>query len=578
MDQLISTNDFAKALRMSPVNPLVPILKSISGIDRMNKLYHEVKDLEGLQCINAIFQTLNIDTITKGDLDQVPVSGGCVIVCNHPYGGLDGLAILRVLQERRSDTRVLANFLLKEVKPLSSLFIPVNPLDSKVASKSSTSGLKEALTHVKQGGCLVIFPAGEVSTFQKGETGVQDARWNPSAMKLIMKLNVAVIPVYFEGGNSQFFHLLGKINANLRTLRLPAELMNKENRKIALRIGNAISNSDIELLGDVQLVSRFLRAKVYALASDMDVPKRYFRGIRRKRKVEEISTGPSTEVLANEVLQLNNYLLIEQSHFQVFCVPANLIPNLLIEIGRLREMAFRAVGEGSNKALDLDEFDLHYQHLILWDKEKQAVAGAYRIGNGAEIIYRFGKKGFYTNTLFRFKQRMLPVLGQSIELGRSFVSNDYQKQRWPLYLLWQGILKYIESSPNIYYVIGPVSMSHAYSTVSKELIVSYVMKHFSVENPNDFVRARNPFKMKSKKVDKEALLYFAGKEMNRMDKLIAEIDPNKLQVPVLFKKYLAQNACIYAFNVDKSFNNAVDAFMLLDISMLAESELLQRRH
>jgi hypothetical protein len=309
----------------------------------------------------------------------------------------------------------------------------------------------------------------------------------------------------------------------------------------------------------------------------MDVPKRFFNGVKKRKKISEISAGPSSEVLENEIAQISDALLLQQSHFEVYCVQASAIPNLLVELGRLREIAFRAVGEGTNKSLDLDAYDLHYKHLILWDKEKKSVAGAYRIGNGKEIMHQFGKKGFYTSSLFRFKKRMLPILEQSIELGRSFVATDYQKQRWPLLLLWKGIMKYIESCEDTYFIIGPVSMSHAYSSVSKELIVSYVMKHFSVERPQDFVRARNPYRMKSKHVDKEVLLHFAGKEMLRMDKLISEIEPNKLQIPVLFKKYLAQNACIYAFNVDKSFNKAVDAFMLLDISMLAKSELLQRR-
>jgi len=316
---------------------------------------------------------------------------------------------------------------------------------------------------------------------------------------------------------------------------------------------------------------------VYALSNDMDVPKRFFKGVRKRKKISEISAGPSSDVLENEIAQISDCILLQQSHFEVYCVQASAIPNLLVELGRLREIAFRAVGEGTNKSLDLDAYDLHYRHLILWDKEKKAVAGAYRIGNGKEIMHQFGKKGFYTNSLFRFKKRMLPILEQSIELGRSFVATDYQKQRWPLLLLWKGIIKYIESCEDTYFIIGPVSMSHAYSSVSKELIVSYVMKHFSVERPQDFVRARNPYRMKSKHVDKEVLLHFAGKEMPRMDKLISELDPNKLQIPILFKKYLAQNACIYAFNVDRSFNNAIDSFMLLDISMLAKSELLQRR-
>jgi hypothetical protein len=263
-------------------------------------------------------------------------------------------------------------------------------------------------------------------------------------------------------------------------------------------------------------------------------------------------------------MEIEDAMILEQSGFTCYAVKAHRIPNLLHEIGRLREITFREVGEGTGKSLDLDEYDFYYYHLILWHKENQELVGAYRIGLGSEIIDLYGRKGFYTHSLFKMKREFKPYLKRSIELGRSFIVSKYQKQRWPLFLLWQGITIFMDHFSEVKYIIGPVSMSDHYNRLSKELMIQFLLQEHSDKELSKWVRPRHKVVMKDR-IDREALLLTVKKEIKQLDKLIGQIEPMGLSMPVLYKKYLAQNAKILAFNRDPLFNNAIDGFMILNI-------------
>ncbi|MBK9627272.1 MAG: GNAT family N-acetyltransferase [Flavobacteriales bacterium] len=243
---------------------------------------------------------------------------------------------------------------------------------------------------------------------------------------------------------------------------------------------------------------------------------------------------------------------------------------MLREIGRLREATFRAVGEGTNKSIDLDEFDLYYDHLFLWDREKKCLVGAYRIGDGKRIMARYGKRGFYTYTLFRMDRPMHRVLRRSFELGRSFISVDYQRQRLPLFMLWRGLLIHITANPDQQYLIGPVSISGTYSRFSRALIMEFVRQHHYDQDMAASVRPRNRFKIKPDKSDSEVLVQASMADLKKMDRLIAEVDPQETAMPVLLKKYLLLNARIIGFNRDPRFNDALDGLMVLDLQKLPE--------
>jgi putative hemolysin len=570
MKKLVPKETLAKVVGLNKRNPLLALLSSVTKLTKLNDLYDRIRANKGTAFIEAFFQELQITIqLNEEELQFIPETGGCVIVCNHPFGAIDGLALIQQIEKRRPDLKVMANFLLEEIPEIAPYFFSVNPFDKNVVQLKSERGLKRCIEHIANGGCLAIFPAGEVSTFQKKWSNVSDKKWQRSVMKLIQRAECPVVPVFFDGRNSRMFHLLGKVNPQLRTMALPSELFKKEGDEIKMRIGKSISASDIAVIQDSELLGRFLRAKVYSLGSELHVKKKFFQNFRRKiKEASEIAAPLDANLLIQEIEANEDSKLFDNSNYSVYALKASSAPNVLLEIGRQREIAFRAVGEGSNHTRDIDEFDYYYYHLVLWDREKNAIAGAYRVGRGAEIMEFYGKHGFYTHTLFRFKREFQSYLQESVELGRSYVAVEYQRQRLPLFLLWEGIIQMLGNFKEAKYIIGPVSMSNDYQALSKELVIEFIQKNFGDENLSQLVKPRTKIRNAVKKVDKEALILAAGGEIKKFDRLLAAIEPMGKTMPVLYKKYLAQNAKILAFNRDRKFNDAIDAFMILDIQNL----------
>lgn len=570
MKKLVPKETLAKVVGLNKRNPMLALLSSVTKLTKLNDLYDRIRANKGTAFIEAFFQELQITIqLNEEELQYIPETGGCVIVCNHPFGAIDGLALIQQIEKRRPDLKVMANFLLEEIPEIAPYFFSVNPFDKNVVKLKSERGLKRCIEHIANGGCLAIFPAGEVSTYQKKWSNVSDKKWQRSVMKLIQRAECPVVPVFFDGKNSRIFHLLGKVNPQLRTIALPSELFKKEGDEIIMRIGKSISASDIALINDVELLGRFLRAKVYSLGSDLHVKKKFFQNFRRKiKEPSEIAESVDSNLLIQEIEANEDSKLFDNSNFSIYSLKASSAPNVLLEIGRQREIAFRAVGEGSNHTRDIDEFDYYYYHLVLWDRDKKTIAGAYRIGRGAEIMEFYGKHGFYTHTLFRFKREFNSYLQESVELGRSYVAVEYQRQRLPLFLLWEGIIQMLSNFKEAKYIIGPVSMSNDYQALSKELVIEFIEKNFGDDEMSKLVRPRTKIRNAIKKVDKEALILAAGGEIKKFDRLLAAIEPMGKTMPVLYKKYLAQNAKILAFNRDRKFNDAIDAFMVLDIQNL----------
>lgn len=566
-EELIPRSTLAKVLRTKDRNPMVDIVQQVTRLKAINQLYAKVSDQKGLAFVDGLFDQLNITPQWKEDqLNAIPKEGPLVVICNHPFGALDGLMALKMLLHIRSDIKVMANYILSEVKPISDFFFAVNPFENQ-GNKNSRGGVRASLEHVKNGGCLIVFPAGEVSTLPKGKLKHPvDKRWSDSVIKLIQKTTATVLPVYFYGDNSYLFHLLGKIHPQLRTIALPAELLRKRNKELVIEIGHPILHKDWSVIEDVAQLNRFFRSKVYALSYQFEVRRRFFAPrlwFKKDAKQEDIGYPAFKQDVLKEIDDIEDAMLLDQSGFVCYAVKSHRIPNLLHEIGRMREITFRDVGEGTGKSLDLDDYDFYYYHLILWHRENQELVGAYRIGLGSEIIDLYGKKGFYTNSLFKMKNEFKPYLKRSIELGRSFVVSKYQRQRWPLFLLWQGITIFMDHFKDVKYIIGPVSMSDQYKRLSKELMIQFLLQEYGDEKLSAWVRPRNKVIMKDW-IDRDALLLTVKKEIKQMDKLIGQIEPMGLSMPVLYKKYLAQNAKILAFNRDPLFNNAIDGFMILD--------------
>jgi len=544
---------------------LAKFIMYVLRFNKLNKIYDQIGDKQGIEFVDALIALLKINyECDSNDLKKVPKTGPFIVVANHPFGGLDGILLIKVLSQVRPDIKVMANFLLKRVEPISDFFLAVNPFEDQKGIKSSVGGLKSAMEHLQKGGGLCIFPAGEVSSYDASNK-ITDRQWQYPALKFIKRANVPVVPVYFNGKNSRLFHLIGKIHPHLRTAKLPSEFLNKKRKPVKIRIGSAISVKELEGFTEVYQFGRFLRAKTFSLNSRVEVKRFFNYSLIRQPRPEAVAPQTPQEKILDEIKSLEKEnLLFKLKNFAVYCSPSHEIPSILNEIGRLREITFREVGEGTNSAIDLDEFDLYYHQLFIWDLEALRIVGAYRIGKGADILHEFGLGGFYVQSLFRMKDSFIPIVQQSLELGRSFVVKEYQRQPMPLFLLWKGILYFLLKNPDYRYLIGPVSISNNYSKISKELIIKFIMSHHFDWNMARLILPRNAFKFKSQDPNINVIMENMT-DINKLDQIIGDVDELNTGLPVLLKKYIKLNAKIIGFNVDPKFNNCLDGLILLDV-------------
>lgn len=576
---LIHPDEFAKALSLQKLglkSLAIPLMK-LFRVQRLNKIYQKFSHYNGLEFLDACLDELKINyDIPVNDFKNIPTSGPVVFIANHPYGGLDGLLLIRLIAGIRPDLKVMANYILKNVKPIADFILPVDPFERKDSAQKSLAGVKSTLEVLSKGGCVAIFPAGEVSAFHSNTKRITDKTWNPTIGKLIAKSGAKVVPIYFSGNNSLLFNLLGMIHPRLRTARLPSEILNKKKFALKIRIGKPIAPEDIAEFTDNTQLMRFLRAKTYALATSLEVRKNYFTiPLRAKASPEKIIDPVDQSLLEEEIGKIRkNDLSLDFQDFELFLSESTDIPNILREIGRLREVTFREIGEGTNRAIDIDEFDLYYHHLFIWSKSEKQIVGAYRIGKGNDLFNKFGVKGFYINTLFNMHRKMHPILRQSIELGRSFIVKKYQQKVFILLLLWRGILTFIRQNPEYRYLIGPVSISNHFLKISKALLVHYIRQNYYDHEMAKLVSAKKEFKVKLSNIDAEILLrHDKAIFMKTIDDIISELEPEGFKTPVLLKKYLKQNGRIIGFNIDPKFNNALDGFIIMDIQDAPEETL-----
>ncbi|MFW5781393.1 MAG: lysophospholipid acyltransferase family protein, partial [Bacteroidota bacterium] len=526
----------------------------------------ELHDKNGLKFIDCLLKELEVGfEVDECELKRIPTSGPFITISNHPFGGIDGVLLLKIIASLRPDYKVMGNFLLQKIEPVSEFILPVNPFETRKEVKSSLTGIKMAFNHLQKGMPMGIFPAGEVSTYHPHVEGITDRKWQNSIIKFIKKTEVPVIPVYFQGANSRLFHILGLIHPMLRTVKLPSELLNKKNKSIRIRIGNPIRVKDQLEFNDLNQYGRFLRAKTYSLGTSMNEIKKFFLpSLLRLKKPEDIIPPVSSVDIKKEIDKiLPDYLLFKSRQFNVICVPSIMIPNIMNEIGRLREITFREIGEGTNRKIDIDEFDLYYHQLFVWDENEQKIVGAYRVGKGKEIINQYGMNGFYIKTLFKINKDFKPVLQEAMELGRSFITREYQRKPMPLFLLWKGILYFLIKNPEYRYLVGPVSISNRFSVFSKTAIIEFIKNHYYNQDFSKYIKPRKEFKVPPSNLDTEILFDFA-KDLSKLDRMIEDIEKN-IRMPVLLKKYLQLNGKIVGFNIDPKFNDALDGLMVLDL-------------
>lgn len=578
---LVTAKEVAKAIKTDKYGVFGTfsgwLLMKVLKISTLNQIYDRNKHLKELPFLNAILDEFQIKfEIPEEDFKRLPKDGAYITISNHPLGGIDGILLLKLMLEKEPNFKIIANFLLHRIDPMKPYIMPVNPFENHKDAKSSVVGIKETLRHLRDGKPLGMFPAGEVSTYKDGKL-VVDKAWEEGAIKVIRKAQVPVVPIYFHAKNSRLFYFLSKINDTLRTAKLPSELLTQKDRIIKVRVGKPISVTEQNEYESIEDYTEFLRKKTYMLANPFEKENNFLNpaNLIPSKPPKKIVTPASTEKMIAEVAALRtvDLRLLQSKNYEVFFAEAKQIPNILHEIGRLREITFREVGEGTNESIDIDKYDQYYRHLFLWDDETKQIAGAYRMGLGSHIYPKYGIEGFYLNGLFRFEPELHDMLSKSIDMGRAFIIKDYQQKPMPLFLLWRGIIHTTLHYPEHKYLLGGVSISNQFSDFSKSLMIEFMKSHYYDPYIAQYVHPKKEFKVKLKDADKDFIFDEAEADLNKFDKLIDELEPGILRLPVLIKKYIKQNAKLVAFNVDPLFNNAIDGLMYIRISDIPESTM-----
>jgi len=520
---------------------------------------------------------LNIDyTVPDCDLSRIPTSGSAVVVANHPFGLLEGLILVDLLEKSRPDFKIVANGLLATTPALHEKVFFVNPFDTASATENGKS-LRASLEWLRGGGMLVMFPAGEVSHLNWAEKPVADPEWNIAAARFALKMGCPTVPLFFEGANSLNFQMLGAIHPKLRTLNLAHELVNKRSHTISVRVGTPVPATVLRNCPNARAATAYLRARTYLLSSRSGNRRKPFAFRFPKGRPQPVFAAANHEdAIIREVDRLAPArTLAENAEFKVVVATAKEIPHLLSEIGRRRELTYRAVGEGTGRALDLDEFDVHYQHLILWHVADQRLAGAYRLAATLDVLPVYGAKGLYTSTLFRYAPEFFERIGPAVELGRSFVCPEYQKLYAPLLLLWKAIAAYVQSRPECAVLFGAVSISGEYHSLSRRLMVDYLRGHLANELVG-LVKARRQYGHQPMVVPKP--VKSLGRLMRTVDELSASVQDLELDgkgVPVLIRQYMKIGGQFLGFNVDPHFSHTLDALVMADLR-IAGSAMLER--
>ncbi len=531
-------------------------------VERTDTLYRSLNSEDSSTFCERLLAELRVDLkVREEDLKRIPKTGAVVAVSNHPFGIVEGVALAQLLPQIRPDIKILANGLMGQLPEIADRVICVNPFGGADARRANAKGMRESLDWLESGGMLLVFPAGEVSQlqFQFPRLEIVDPAWSASIARLLRKSKAAALPMYIDGRNSVLFQLAGLVHPSLRTALLPHELLNKQKRTIELRCGAVIPAERIASLPSDEKIVEHLRWRTYLL------------GKRDRQKARAVSGGKPIAGAGPRAAILNEIParpLVEAGAFQVFCARGVEIPATLHEIGRLREETFRQAGEGTGNSIDTDGFDSYYHHLFLWNREKQEIAGAYRLGLVREIMAERGVRGLYTHTLFEFQREFIDRLGPSIELGRSFIHPSYQRSYQPLLMLWKGVGAFVLRNPTAHVLFGPVSVSADYARASRELMASVLSRQNGNPELCRMVKARQPLKPRSASLA-------PGCDLEELGDLIAGIEADGKSIPVLLRQYLKLGGQLLGFNVDRKFGNCLDGLIVVDLAR-TDRRLLER--
>ena len=573
-DRIFSLKDTTPFFRNRLTCSIVEHAVSLNKLENMYQIGHFMPGPEPFSDRFLAGNGLSYE-LSDEDRARIPKTGPVVVVANHPFGGLEGVVLDSILLSVRSDFRIMANSLLGRIPEMRDHFILVNPFGTESARAQNIRPLLECRRLLNDGGMLAVFPAGEVSSIDLKTGRVRDPAWSKTVAALVRRSKATVVPMFFSGHNGPGFQFAGLIHPRLRTVLLPKMFDKLRNARLRVSIGAAIPWRELEKFENDDDLIQYMRLRTYALeareGADAPVKPRRFRLPRRHKKAPaapqaEIIPAVPPETLEAEIAALPpDARYIESGDSEVYIATADKMPNVLRELGRLREITFRGVGEGTGREIDLDTFDNHYLHLFIWNKAKKEIVGAYRLGLGDELVRKFGVQGLYTHTLFQFDDELIRRLGPCMELGRSFVRPEYQRAFSSLLLLWKGIGAFIARHPQYATLFGPVSITAEYRDTSRNLLLRALsVSNFATELAR-FVKPRNPPRAKSRKeAEDPAFAKYTG-DVESVTSIIQDIESDRKGIPILLRQYLKLGGRILAFNVDEDFSSVVDGFIMIDL-------------
>ncbi len=567
-----SSAPFAKLGRQIPwARPFLPIR-------RLDHIYSEALGRSEANVFDGILREMDVEyAVRDADMKHIPLEGPAVVFANHPFGMMDGILMASLLLRLRPDVKMLANQLLGCMEKLSQHCILVDNMMGEGHEAANRRGIREALEWVRQGHMLIVFPAGEVASWSRHHRRVLDPQWNRNMARIARMTGAMSIPAFISGTNSVGFHLAGMINPRLRTLFLPHELINKRGRRMEIRIGAPVESATLKAIKDDDKAIDLLRwnssllslARSHWLSPRPLFPSQVAAPSRRR------PCRRSLLFCWRELQSLPPDALLESAGpMRVYALSSRQAPRIVREIGRLREITFRASGEGTGKARDLDRFDAYYTHLVLWNDERQEIAGAYRICNVQSVLHRYGMRGLYTTTLFRFQPKFFAKVGPALELGRSFMHLDYQRQYAPLLVLWKGIGSYIVRHPETPVLFGAVSISADYSMASREVLTSYLSAHTVDAELLKLLRPKHPPRASSESMEQPEM-FARVFSIDDISDWVSMFESDGKGVPVLVRHYMKLGGKFLGFNVDAKFSNVLDGLLLVDLRE-AKPQLLAR--
>ena len=508
--------------------------------------------LQGLEFVEQVLDHFNFRySVRDNEIERIPATGRIVIIANHPIGSLDGLALLKLVSDIRPDVKVVANQLLMALKPLHNLLLPVNNMNGGTERRA----LDNIQQHLVDEGALILFPSGEVSRLRPD--GIRDGKWHSGFLRFAANAKAPILPVFIDGRNSALFYGASMLYKPLATMLLVQEMFKQQRKKLEIRIGeqipfDAFANLALETPAKVKLFKKHL----YRLAKDK--PPLFI--------TQSAIAHPEDRIVLKKAVESCELLGQTGDGKQIYLYQHQQSSPVLREIGRLREFAFRAVGEGSGLRRDIDRFDNHYEQLILWDKDDLEIVGAYRFANSRKVLAEHGKNGLYTASLFQFEQCMDAYLDAGLELGRSFVQPRYWGKR-SLDYLWYGIGAYLKRNPHIRYLFGGVSLSASYPQAARDLMVYFYSLYFGDTSVSAV--SKQPYPLPQTLLT-ELQQHFSGTDyladFTQLKHLLANMG---LSVPTLYKQYseLCEPGGVrfLAFGTDPDFANCVDGLVLVDI-------------